>query len=316
MPRVLNIGSLNIDYVYQVPHFLRCGETLAAKDRAVHIGGKGLNQSVALARAGLDVAHAGMVGVDGDFLKSFLANEGVDIKFVKVLDEDSSGHTVIQVTPEGENAILYYPGTNIRLTRNYIAQVLSNFQPGDVLLVQNETSAVADAIELGWKKGMRVIWNPSPFDGKKSSVCIDRLVALVLNETEAQGLLAAQGLQNCTSDRMDMVSKLAQRYPDLILLLTLGSKGVVFRLPGFEPQYLPAMTVQAVDTTGAGDTFLGYAVRSLMRMWEAQANGDDLPKQLAILLDGLRLANRAAAISVTKPGAAESIPLLQEVQSK
>lgn len=314
MSRVLNIGSLNIDYVYEVPHFLQGGETLAATNRAVHIGGKGLNQSVALARAGLDVFHAGIIGADGLFLKDFLAKERVDVRFIKTYPDKASGHTFIQVTPEGENAILYYPGTNVRLTKEYIDEVLGSFQAGDILLLQNETSAVADVIQLGLAKKMKVIFNPSPFDSKVASYGIDGFSALVLNETEACGLLAASTEDHQIFDRMLMVDKLARLYPHTILLVTLGNKGVVCCVPGFESQLLPALKVEAVDTTGAGDTFLGYAVRALMQYWissEASGSRDQL---FARLLDGLRLATRAAAISVTKKGAAESIPRLCDLR--
>lgn len=315
MSRVLNIGSLNIDYVYQVPHFLRGGETLAAYRRAVHIGGKGLNQSVALARAGLKVSHAGMVGSDGGFLKAFLANEGVDTLLVKVLENEPSGHTFIQVIPEAENAILYYPGTNVRLTRSFVKEVIEGFCQGDALLVQNETSAVRDAIELGLEKGMRVILNPSPFDRQAPLYPLNRLSALVLNETEAEGLLAMEKAEKTLEEQLAMVEELGRRYPDTVLLVTLGSRGVAVKQPGFAVEHLPAFRVHAVDTTGAGDTFTGYAVRALMRAWKLEEQGIAAERRHAVLMEGLKFAAMAAAMSVTKAGSAESIPTFDDVDT-
>mgnify|MGYP000728904484 CR=1 FL=1 len=146
---VLNIGSLNIDNVYQVPHFLRGGETVAAYRRTLHVGGKGLNQSVALARAGIASSHAGIIGRDGEVLKNFLEAEGVNVAHVEMRADEASGHTVIQISPEGENAILYYPGTNTCLTREFVKNAVSDLKEGDVLLLQNETNAIRDAIEIG-----------------------------------------------------------------------------------------------------------------------------------------------------------------------
>ena len=116
MPKIVNFGSLNIDYVYRVHHFLRCGETLAASDRTLHMGGKGLNQTVALNRSGQTVCHVGVLGEDGRALFEFLRNASVQTDFLQISSSGASGHTIIQVTPDGENAILYYPGTNYRLT--------------------------------------------------------------------------------------------------------------------------------------------------------------------------------------------------------
>lgn len=310
MPRVLNIGSLNIDYVYQVPHFLRGGETLAAYRRAIHIGGKGLNQSVALARAGLRTSHAGIVGQDGTFLKVFLEHEGVGVSRVAVDPNEPSGHTFIQVIPEGgENAILYYPGTNVRLTPEFVKSAMDDFGEGDALLVQNETSSVRFAIEHALEKGMRVVFNPSPFDSQAPLLPLNRISALIANETEAEGLLGLEKKEKTPEEAMDIVAELGRRYPDTVILVTLGSQGVVCRMPGFEPDFIEAYPVHPADTTGAGDTFTGYAVRALLEAWE-KASPEEAHE---VLLEGLRFAAMAAAISVTRPGAAESIPFWKDV---
>lgn len=330
MPRVLNFGSLNIDYVYAVPHFVRGGETLAAASRAVHIGGKGLNQSVSLARAGLAPMHAGIIGGDGSFLKGFLAAEGVDVSRVAEMPEEPSGHTFIQVRPEGENAILYYPGTNERLTEEFVKSTLDGLESGDVLLLQNETNLVDVIIREGLARGLRVIFNPAPFDEAARRLPLNALHAVVLNQTEAQGLVSEDPDE---LDREDAGSALlsgealfeavAAKLPHVTLIITQGSKGAAWRRPSGRAGFTPAFPVAAVDTTGAGDAFTGYAVRALVEALAAEDDaraagrsqkdavqaGDD-----AFAL-GMRLAAMAAAISVTRHGAAESIPTLAAAQA-
>lgn len=144
---VLNIGSLNLDYVYRVDHFVRPGETLAASHRAVHAGGKGLNQSVALARAGATVLHAGCVGADGGMLLEVLKGEGVDVSMLAVHESEASGHTFIQVTDDGENGILYYPGTNGRVTVESMLLALDACEKDDIVMLQNELPDTAGLIE-------------------------------------------------------------------------------------------------------------------------------------------------------------------------
>ncbi|MFQ8815373.1 MAG: PfkB family carbohydrate kinase [Sutterella wadsworthensis] len=230
---VLNIGSLNLDYVYRVDHFVRPGETLAASHRAVHAGGKGLNQSVALARAGATVLHAGCVGADGGMLLEVLKGEGVDVSMLAVHESEASGHTFIQVTEDGENGILYYPGTNGRVTVESMLLALDACEKDDIVMLQNELPDTAGLIE-------------------------------------AAGLMAL----------------LERRYPDVNLILTLGSRGACGRVPGAEPFFVPAVKMKAVDTTGAGDTFAGYAVAAL-------AAGEDLRT-------AMNRAAKASAISVTR----------------
>ena len=157
MTRIINFGSLNIDYVYQVDHFLRAGETLAAAKRSIHMGGKGLNQTVALYRSGQSVSHVGILGEDGKAFFDFLKSSSVQTDFLKIASNGSSGHTIIQVTPDGENAILYYPGTNHELTGNLIDSALNASSQNDVVLVQNEVNDVAQIITKAKKKGLRTV---------------------------------------------------------------------------------------------------------------------------------------------------------------
>lgn len=300
--RVLNIGSMNIDYVYQVPHFVRAGETLEASGRAVHIGGKGLNQSVAMARAGLDVLHAGKLGADGFFLKGFLEAEGVDCKSVQIESDHQSGHTFIQVSEGGENGILYYPGTNRMMSEEFFEEAMSRVKEGDVLVLQNEVNMVEKAVEMALQRGLRIILNPSPWNRQLESLPVNKFFAVILNETEGAEFI---GMDPGAADGEVVIRALAERWPDVSVILTEGSKGVRYRLPGEEPVHLPVFKVDAVDTTGAGDTFMGYAVRAL---------AEGVEEGRPALLRGLIRAVMAAALSVTKQGAAESIPSFEEVE--
>ncbi|MDO5532306.1 ribokinase [Sutterella sp.] len=315
MARVLNIGSLNIDNVYQVPHFVRGGETLAAYRRARHVGGKGLNQSVALARAGLEVLHAGRIGTDGEFLKEFLRKEGVDVNRVEVDDAEASGHCFIQISPEGENSILYYPGTNVRLTKDFIREAIRTLNRGEALLIQNETNGVKDTIRYGLERNLRIIFNPSPYDSSVPLQPLDDLAAVIMNETELEGILDLSKRDRTDDQYLELIAELGSRYPNTALLVTLGSRGCAVRYPGCIPVVIPAFKVHAVDTTGAGDTFTGFAVRALIEAWEAEDEEVPLDRIYEKLLTGIRFAQMAAAISVTRAGAAQSIPKWVEVDA-
>lgn len=295
---VLNIGSLNLDYVYRVPHFVRPGETLAASHRAVHAGGKGLNQSVALARAGAQVRHAGCVGADGGMLADLLKSEGVDVSMLAVHESEASGHTFIQVTEDGENGILYYPGTNGRVTVESILPALDACAEDDLVMLQNELPDTTGLINAALERRLRVVLNPSPMDAGLLKAPLDRLHALIVNETEARGLLGAEAEGVEARELMPLLEK---HFSKVILILTLGSAGALGREPGEAAFFVPAVKVKALDTTGAGYTFAGYVAAAL-----------DAGERLE---PAMRRAARASAISVTREGAAPSIPTRAEVEA-
>lgn len=311
-PKVINLGSINIDYVYQVPHFVRPGETLAATARAVHMGGKGLNQSVAMARAGLSLAHAGRIGADGTFLKEFLEAEGVDVSLIDVDPTMPTGHTVIQVTPEAENSILYFPGTNAGITPAFLDRAFADAKAGDWLVLQNELNGLADIFRAAEDKGLRVIFSPAPWTDEAAAVPFDRIEALIVNETEARGLLGETAAVTVLQGP-ELLDTLAQRVATPVIIMTMGSKGAFVSYRRHDASLvsvIPALPVEAVDTTGAGDTFTGYAVRAYI-----EAYSEEAPMAQAFLA-GLREASVAAALSVMKPGAAGSIPTLADVEAE
>ncbi len=291
--KTLCFGSLNIDNVYTVPHFVARGETLAAEELNIFSGGKGLNQSIALARAGLEVFHAGAIGPDGQFLLDELTSAGVDTRFTVMLPDTKTGHAIIQKGPDGDNCILLFGGANQRITREHIERTLEKFSAGDLLVVQNEICELAYLVSAAKVRGMITALNPSPME-RSLLPLLPQVDYLILNEIEAAQFL---GLSQ-PGDPEEMISELIRRFPAVTVALTLGDEGSLFAR-GTERIWQEAIPVQAVDTTAAGDTFTGYLLAGLM-------SGDD-PRA------AMRYAATAAAIAVTRPGAAPSIPARENV---
>lgn len=288
--KILNFGSLNLDYVYSVDHFVAAGETLCSGDLNLFCGGKGLNQSIALARAGAQVFHAGLIGAEGGMLRDALQQAGVDCRYVKEIP-GRSGHTIIQVDKNGQNCILLYGGANRAVTAGYIDQVLAGFGAGDLLLLQNEVNLLGRIIDGARERGMEIALNPSPFDENLDACDLGKVSLFLLNEVE--------GFQISGEKEPQLIlDRLAEMYPKAEVVLTLGGDGCVYG-KGAKRIRQAAFPAMAVDTTAAGDTFTGYFLA-------ARAEGLDAAACLA-------LASKAAAIAVTRPGAAPSIPLRDEV---
>ena len=290
--KILNFASANIDYVYDVNHIVQPGETISAKGMDIFAGGKGLNQSVAAAKAGGYVYHAGFIGCDGDFLVEILQDSGADLKYT-CRSENKNGHAMIQVNQNGENCIIVFPGTNALFTQTYIDEVLSDFSRDDILIVQNEITNLSYAIESAYQKGMTIVLNPSPFEDKLKALDFNLISWLILNETEAQGIFS-------TDDPRQIRTQINDRYPQLKVVLTRGVQGCVC-LTKNEILTYPAYQVEAVDTTAAGDCFTGYFVSLI-------AAGADYE-------NALKVASAASAITVSRKGAAPSIPYIQEVNA-
>lgn len=280
--KILNFGSLNIDHVYQVSDFVMAGQTIASSDYTVHVGGKGLNQSVALAKAGANVYHGGKIGSDGLTLKDFLQDNDVNVSYVLTDPAVATGHAIIQVTPSGENSIIIFGGSNTTICEHEIDSVLAEFSQGDYLLLQNEISNIDYIIEKAHEKGMIIILNPSPItENLLNSRVLSLLDWVILNQGEADTF--AEG-----KDALKDV------FPRANIIKTLGTKGAVAYIGDEEITVPAAYFGPAVDTTGAGDTYTGYFFAGIMR-------GQSIE-------ESLRSASVAAAISVTKEGAARSIP--------
>ncbi len=289
--KILNFGSLNIDYVYSVEHFVQKGETLSSDMLNVYSGGKGLNQSIALSRAGLPVYHAGMIGEDGTFLENMLKDAGVNTQFLYKSSEVRTGNAIIQNDKNGDNCILLYGGANQAITKDMIDQVLANFEAGDWLVLQNEICEIPYIVEQAHHKGMKIMLNPSPMNDRIYELCLDYIDVFILNEVEAQGLVGT------TDDVQKLQSQLKEKFPNAEIVLTLGEKGSMYL--GEESVQQEIYSVETVDTTAAGDTFTGYYLAGRLQEMSVK--------------ETLNMAAAASAIAVSKRGAAPSIPTKAEV---
>ena len=291
--KILNFGSLNIDNVYSVPYFVRPGETLSSTSLSHFCGGKGLNQSVAFAKAGANVFHAGCIGPDGKMLTDMLLQNGVDTSFVKTLENEVTGHAVIQVNSDGENCILLHGGANQRVTEQLVTEVLCAFGKSDAVILQNEINNLDCIIKQAKKRGVVTVLNPSPFNGIITALDLSLIDYLIINETEGKEISG-----KTQSD--DILDTLLERFPDMKIVLTLGKDGAVYADSG-ERCFQPIIESPVVDTTAAGDTFTGYFFTAL---FEGKA-----PR------DALYIATAASSIAVSRAGAAVSIPERAEVEA-
>ena len=291
--KVLSFGSLNLDFRYEVEHILRPGETLASKSLELHFGGKGFNQSVALSRGGAKVWHVGKVGKDGKDMASFLEENGVCTDMIEVDEEAMTGQALIQVdASSGENCILLTAGTNGMIDKNFIHQAAARFEKGDCAVFQNEISNVEYAMEYCKKQGLQIAFNPSPMSEELAKSDVFQYVDyLFVNETEGTQLSGKK-------EPEDICRTLAKRWPGCCIILTLGTRGAMVLKEGrlITQKSYPC---KAVDTTGAGDTFSGYFLASVLR-------GESCER-------ALELASKASSLAVRKAGAAEAVPMLQEV---
>ena len=288
--KVLNIGSMNLDHVYNVDHIVQPGETEASEDMNVFLGGKGINQSMALAKAGVKVYHGGLIGEDGQPFLDACKEYGVNADHIKMI-EGKTGHAIIQVDKNAQNCFLLYGGANQKLTECYVDEVLSSFESGDILLLQNEVNQLPYIVDQAYAKGMQVALNPSPFNEKLNQVDLKKVSIFLLNEVEG-------GQITGMTDPDDVLEKMREMFPHAKIVLTLGKDGAKYA-EGDVTYFQPIFKVQAVDTTAAGDTFTGYFLAGLI-------DGMDIP-------DILKMSAKASSIAVTRNGAVQSIPLKEEV---
>lgn len=298
---IYNLGSINIDHLYRVPHLVRAGETLASTGYSRVLGGKGANQSFALARAGAQVTHLGAVGQGDGWAIELLRDSGVDVANIAELASIRSGHAIIQVDDRGENCILLFAGANHAIPAEIPARALAGAGPHDWLLMQNECGDSAPSIRQALDLGLRVALNPAPMEAAVARLPLERIDLLFFNEGEARVLLQALGAAPATPDDPRLLLEhLQARYPRAEIVLTLGGQGALYAGQG-QQLAQPAFTVPVRDTTGAGDTLVGYFL--------AARSAGAPPTQ------ALRLAQAAAALCVQRAGAADSIPRRGDVEA-
>lgn len=287
---IINFGSINIDHVYHVDHFVKPGETLASTHYQQLLGGKGANQSIALALAGAEVRHVGSIHEGDAAFKQFLIKKGVDCRGVKCHDTPS-GHAIIQVTPSGENAIVLFGGANQTLTADSVRRGLDDTTPSDWVLTQNETSSIAEVLSQAKDKQLKVAFNPAPMSDSVKELPLDCVDLLIVNETEAAAITGESELDS-------ILQAFRKHWQATEVIVTLGKAGVIM-LRGEDTIQVDAFRVEASDTTAAGDTFIGYFLSAYSNKTDARQ----------ALIRGCA----ASAIAVTREGAAQSIPSQQEV---
>lgn len=288
--KVLCFGSANLDHVYKVDHFTVPGETQGCLEYNIKCGGKGVNQAIAMAFAGNDTYFVGIIGSDSGLLKDALVDKGVHIDYMKISNKPT-GHAIIEVDQSGQNHILLYGGTNKEIDFEYIDEVLSHFSKGDIVVLQNEINNVPYIIERCYEKEMKSFFNAAPYDIAVKNYPIEKVTWFVVNETEGAALSNEE-------DYEKIIQTLKQKYPHTHILFTMGKEGSRV-LTDKEDIKVEALKVNAVDTTGAGDTYIGYFVRGIV---------EEMP-----LLETAQMATKASAIAVTRFGAVDSIPNYEEV---
>jgi len=290
--KVINFGSLNFDYVYQVDHFVLPKETMSSSGYARNYGGKGLNQSIALAKAKMDVYHAGRVGYDGQDFIDYLNKYNVNTNYLIKDENEPTGHAIIQVC-EGQNCIILHGGSNQKIDKNQVDETFKHFEKGDVLLVQNEISSMSYILTKAHELGMKIAFNTAPMNDSIFTYPLDIVDIFIVNEVEAKGLVKS------ISDDIDtIIDLIKEKLFDKEVVLTVGEKGSYFIYKG-TVIHKDALKVKAIDTTAAGDTFTGFFLASYLK--------DNNPEK------ALEIATKASSITVQGEGAARSIPDLKDV---
>ncbi len=288
--KILVFGSLNIDHDYYVDHLMAPGETIAADKLVLAPGGKGLNQAIALAKSGLPVSLAGCLGPDSQLLDQTMEQYHVDADLIK-RDQTPTGHAIITIDAQGANSIMIYGGANQQIDQAYIDSVLAQFGQGDIIIVQNEISSMVYLLNQAYRKKMTIVANPSPFNSRIADWPLALIDWFFINETEGAALTGR-------SEYPDIAAGLLSKFPTSRFVLTLGGQGSWY-IDSAQIIKQPAYHVKAVDTVGAGDTFLGYFVNGLYN--------NLTPAQC------LSQAAKAAAICVSRIGAAQAVPTMDEV---
>ncbi len=291
MSTIFNLGSINIDHVYLTPHIVAPGETLGSREYHHVLGGKGANQSIALARAGARVCHIGALNADHENIVQDLSNEGIQTDGI-LRSQLATGHAIIQVSDDGENAIVLFAGANHDISPAQLKESLSKANSGDWFLTQNETNDVGQAIKTAKAMGLKVAFNPAPMDDTVADISPMLIDLLIVNEIEAMQLSGTSTIEEAEKFFLS-------EWDDTEVIVTQGSGGVAHLFSGVRT-FVEAVKVEVKDTTAAGDTFVGYYL--------AQRS------QLVSTKDALKTACKAAGLTVTRLGASSAIPTQSEVE--
>ncbi|KPI42037.1 putative ribokinase [Cyphellophora attinorum] len=334
-PLISVIGSLNVDFVTLTPRVPAAGETLTARSMTVHAGGKGANQAVACGKASwvtkdaqdVDVAMIGCVGKGDPYyaslLKPTLENSGVSMAGIEEIDGSQTGTATILVEDSGQNRILFVPGANfdgMQDSRKAIDLATKTAEP-TVLVMQGEIPRrpTFEILEYFGSRSTQTIWNPAPvYDDGIPARVLQHIDYLIVNETEC--LLLAKGASmaitvededNMTSTELESIAKAYKKIGVKNLLVTLGARGVFYSAADGQQGLVAGLRVpKVVDTTAAGDTFVGFFAAALARYGSRNATSAGAVFDVAV---AVKRANAGAAVTVQRPGAGESIPFGYEV---
>ncbi|AZO96268.1 ribokinase [Halocella sp. SP3-1] len=288
--KILNFGSLNIDYVYSVEHIVNPGETINSTDLEVFPGGKGLNQSVALARAGVQVYHAGIFGEDGDIILNVCKKNNINIKYLKTVSQ-RTGNAIIQVSNTGQNSIVLFGGANHQNSKEYVDEVLSDFGEDDIILLQNEINLLDYIIERAYEKKIKIILNLSPINTAIFKCDLRKIGIFIMNEVEGRQITGKK-------ETNKILNSMKVKYPAAKVVLTLGKDGVIYQ-DGEKTYTHGIYKTKTLDTTAAGDTFTGYFIAMLVQNYHIE--------------EVLRIASVASSLAVAQKGASRSIPKIDDV---
>lgn len=293
MKKILNYGSLNIDKTFTLDHIVKPGETISSNTFSKNAGGKGCNQAGALAKAGCNVYMAGKIGPDGNFLIDLLNQFNVNTDYIST-EGTITGQALIQVSKSGQNSIILNAGANFENSKSEIDSVINNFSKGDYLILQNEINNIEYIINKGYEKGLIICFNPSPFNDEILNLPLEKVSYFFVNEIEAAQITQV----NENDNFIETLNTISSKFPNSKIIMTVGKEGAFYSY-NQETLHQDIIDAPVIDTTAAGDTFMGYFIASLIYNYEVK--------------DALFYATKASAVTVSKEGALISIPLKEDI---
>lgn len=301
MKKVIVLGSTNVDTILNIQRFPQPGETLAMNSRAVAGGGKGANQAIAAVRSGAQTAFISKIGHEGaaDFILDTFKKDGMNIDHVTMSETAGTGQAYIMVDESGQNSILIYGGANQDITVEDIHQAETDIKAADRIVAQFEVPipAVIEAFKIARANGVQTILNPAPAIKNIPSELLAVTDMIVPNETEAEIIT---GIKVTDQASMQANAEAMFKLGIKVVIITVGDKGSFYATPT-QNGFVPAFKVSAVDTTAAGDTFIG-------------ALSTQLALDYSNLEAAMTYANKASSIAVQTKGAQNSIPYAQDIQ--
>ena len=296
--KLLVFGSANIDYSLSVNRIVVPGETVNCTNLKKSAGGKGANQAYAIARAGAKPYFAGKVGADGKFILDKLDAAGVDVSLVSNAP-NGTGCAFIQVDAAGQNSIVVYGGGNQEIERGEVDAVLAKFGAGDAIVLNGEIGQLDYIYNQGTAKGLKIYLNPSPINAAVKALDLQKASVLFFNEIEGAYFAGSEFSASGPGAAYERIlHALTRKYPNSEIVLTVGSQGAYYAFKT-DIFHVPPVKTAAIDTTGAGDTFMGYFIAQ-------RCHGKSAHESMVT-------ATKAAAITVSRPGAMDAIPAIAEV---